>query len=107
MKKYKFRVWIPNSGEYDEDCSLLFTGKQIFRVDDYGDLYEVNPENIAQLVAFDDNHNALYEDDVIYPDFNPNDICSYAATPYSMRLEAVLVDKTGRRYFLPKGFVSL
>lgn len=105
MKIYKFRgvtfdgLTVFGTGVYVSNHSHYIIDKRKF--------IKVKPDSVRQLIAFDDNHNELFQGDVVYHDFNPNDLTSYAATPYSVELDTIFIDNYGKHYYLPKGFVCL
>lgn len=106
---FKFRVnYAPGKFFFsdDPDFDLIFWNNKIFYIDSYGDKYEVNPDDVSILAAFDPNNNELYTNDIIFPNFFPDNLLSYPAKPFSVHLEPVLRDSSNHYFFLPKGFRS-
>ena len=98
MKTFKFR-------EYVYGDLIQRNGKTLIHERGSIAAKYVEPDSVRQLIAFDDKGNEIYQGDVTYPKFNPKDLTSYAATPYSVELEPIFIDNYGKHYYLPKGFI--
>lgn len=109
MNPFKFRAWLPQLGKDihsgDNGWAILFD-KDITAIDSYGDYYKVNPQNIQQLIGFENKFNTeIYNHDVI--ENSEHNGLTPCGEPLSAELTVVLADKYRRHYFAPAEYTWL
>lgn len=58
----KFRGWSQEICRWfnSDDHEFLFSGGEVFAFDSYGDRYRIDPDNLTQLVGYDDDGEEIY-----------------------------------------------
>lgn len=106
---FKFRAWLPQLGKDihsgEKDWAILFA-EDITAIDGYGDHYKVNPDDIQQLIGFENEfHTEIYNGDIIAN--SEHNGLTPCGEPLSAELTVVLVDKYRRHYFAPAEYTWL